>query len=177
MIRGPVGIRLTDLRPPVQEGASRDSQWIYFRAPRPAQSGYLVTTLGNALTALNAAPGYVLLDEEAPLTSARVVLSIDYEQGYARWPLDVNTRGSEVPVEGAAKIRFTMFVDGERVKSGVLSETPNDFRVPVRLIRRDNVQKVISDSLAHQYHKATTDLLDDLLWRISEEWPTSPKGF
>lgn len=172
-LSGPVAIRMTDSRPDVQRGATPDPNWIYFRARGTEQSDLLVDYLGNALTALNAASGYrVLAEEDATQSSDRVVIEIEYLKGYARWPVDVNQQGNEIPVEGGTHIRYRIIVDGERVGSGSLKKDPPPFRVPVSIIRKNNVRQVVSDALVYQFDKATTHLLDEFLWRIADAWPT-----
>lgn len=169
----PVAIRLVDERPEVQRGNVRDPNWIYFRAKGTDQADLLIDYLGNALTALNASEGYSVVGPDAPDRASRVLIDIHYLKGYSRWPVDVNQRGGEVPVEGATRIRYQIYVNGKRVKQGVMNEAPPDFRVPVGIIREDNVRQVVSDALAYQFDKATTDLLDELLWRIADAWPTA----
>jgi hypothetical protein len=167
----PIAIRITDSRPKVERGQVRDAKWIYFQAAGSEQSDLLIDYLGSALTALNAAPGYIVVNEDASDSAARVLIDIDYQKGYARWPVDVDQRGNEVAVEGATRIDYTIYVDGERVQQGLMNEAPPDFRVPVGIIRQNNVRQVVSDALAYQFDKATTDLLDEFLWLVADAWP------
>ena len=170
-LTGPVAIRMMDVRPDVEKGEVRDPHWIYFRASGTEQADLLVNYLGNALAAMNAATGYLAIGPDAPNSVARVVIDIEYQKGYARWPVDVNQRGNEIAVEGATRIRYAIYVDGERVRQGIMKEAPSDFRVPVGIIRESNVRQVVSDALAYQFDKATTDLLDEFLWRVADAWP------
>lgn len=167
----PVNLQIRDLRPEAEKGTVRDADWIYFQPQKADASELLVTALGNALTALNAAPGYVVKNPEASPSGSGVWIELELLEGYSRWPVDVNQRGTTVPVEASMRVGYKIFIDGKGVRQGTLKHAPPDFNVQVAIIQRHNVRRIISDALTHQFNKVSTLTLDDLLWRLERVWP------
>jgi len=166
----PVYIRLNDERRAIQRGNRPDAEWIYFQMDGNGQAELFVNYLGNALTALGASPGYIVLGRQDPVPSSGVLIDVDYLDGYSRWPKNVDQQGGAVSVEGKTRIRYDLFTDGRRIREGALDATPDDFRVAVGIITRENVRRVVSEALAYQFDKATTDCLDEFLWKLHGDW-------
>ncbi len=169
----PVNLQIHDRRPEAQKGTVRDADWIYFQPQQADASELLVAALGNALTVLNAAPGYVVQNPEAAPSGSGVWIELELLDGYSRWPVDVNQRGTTVPVEASMRVGYKLFIDGRGIRQGTLTHAPPNFNVQVAIIQRHNVRRIISDALTHQFNKVTTMTLDDLLWRLEHAWPES----
>jgi hypothetical protein len=172
--RAPVTLQIMDRRPVVQQGTRFDPDWIYFQQDGVRQADLLSSSLGNALTVLNACPGYVVLDRQDSIPSAGVVIWIEYLDGYARWPTQLERRGRVLPVEAATRIRYKVFANGRGIRQGSLEELPEDFRVPVEVISEANVDRIITEALAHQFNQATNGALDQLLRRLAKAWEDLP---
>ena len=172
--RTPVAIRLTDSRPEVERGNVPDRNWIYFQLEGSQQADLLVDYLGNALLSLNAAPRIIVLEpKEVPLSS-RVMIEIDYKRGYSRWPRNFDQLGTTIPVQAAIQIDYQLTIDGILVLQKTLQEVPADFLIPASVLTEKNIRRIVSESLGHQFNKATTGLLDDMMWQMESAWPTGP---
>jgi len=135
------------------------------------QSARLGQYLGNALNAFRATPGYRLVKADTPDDMFPYLIHLSYEQGYARWPVNVPRYAKQAEVEGKCEVRYEVFKNGKRIARGHLEAEPPPFKVPLNLIRQDNVKKMVQDSLGHQFMKSTTDVLDELMMELADLWP------
>ena len=168
----PVVIQVLDERPGEEIGAERSMDWIYYTRSPETHAGNMAQLLGNGLNATGATPGSRVASPDFPLPErVEYGIRVFYLHGYARWPVNPNQNRRRVRVEGLCQVRVELWTRGKRVARFKVSGDTNDFEVPVNIINRDTVRRVVGDSLEHQYQKCVTDMLDKLMLELTERWP------
>jgi hypothetical protein len=168
---GPVVIQVLDERPAEQKGEEGFAEWIYFARSVEQQAQQIGQLLGNGLNAMGATAGSQLASPEVPWgPEITYGIRIRLWEGYARWPVQPNPNRSQVPVEGYCQVGVELWREGRRIKQFRITGRPPDFEVPVNIIRRENVRRIVGDALEHQYQTAVTEMLDLLMPRLAMEW-------
>ena len=168
----PICIRVEDRRPDLETQIDlHRGEWIYLLQDPEAQAADLSRLVGNALNAFGATPGYRIVKPETPVDMWEYLVHLTYVEGYARWPVEVDRRATTVAVEGACEFDYTLYRRGKKVHSGRVKAHPPPFRLPLNMIRADNVEKMAAESLRHQYSLARRNALDSLMMELAEEWP------
>lgn len=173
----PVAIRVEDKRPDLGNLIQRErDEWLYYRQDRDAQPLEMAQMVGNALNMFGATAGYRIVKTDTPVEMWKYLLHIEYGAGYARWPVRVDRNATQVQVDGACEIRYVLYRRGKVFKSGRLESRPKPFSLPLNILHRDNVEKMVSESLAHQFNLARRNVLDELMVELAETWPKYVKS-
>gem|GEM_PF-4036196 len=160
-------IRSVDARPEEELTGGVADAWILRADPEGTSFGEFV---GNGLNAFQAIPGYVLAEPDATPEQFKLFLELTVLHASSRWPTDVPRNSQRIPVESEVKIKYRFFYAGKLLGQGTVHKTPTPFLAPLNIIREDNVEKVVGDSLEFQYDKAVNAAMDELMYQLSGYW-------
>ena len=167
----PVAIQVLDRRPPKQTGEASDEDWIYYTRKPDTHAEALGRLLGTALTSMGGVPGYSYVRPDFAMEKHDGYgIRVYYQNGYARWPANPNQNRDQVPVEGVCELKVEMWSGGKKTATLNVAGSTAPFQVPVSIITRHNVRRIVGDALIHQYNKAVEDTLDVLLPRMADRW-------
>jgi hypothetical protein len=171
----PLTLRVKDSRPELDINPGVSPDWIYLTSETRDEAMELVSGVGNALNTFRATPGYRIVTLATPPDASRFMLHVEVIRAYARWPARLEQKVERVPVEASLHLRYILYRDGKVYRQGQVKSNPPPFLVPVNLVRKDNVEKIVSDSLGYQYQKATNAALDELMLILAKRWPDYAK--
>jgi hypothetical protein len=174
-IQFPLSIQVRDERSKVERGEAQSPDWIYYTRNAANQGVELGSIIGNRLNLYGATPGFQLIDPEMDVSKLSHVIRITYEKGYARWPAQPDQSTNAIQVEGRCLMHVKLLHEGRVIENWKIDYAPDDFRVPVAVIHRGNVRKMVGDSLEHQFQTTHNDVIEDLMKRLSKAWPNFVK--
>lgn len=166
----PLAIRVLDLRPDIQRNPGVSPEWIYLTTRSEEVPLVFARYAGNALNSFRAIPGYRLVEDTSPNHKSDFLLHVEIQNGYARWPMRRTGDSEKIAVEGQFEVRYRLYKQGELFHRGHVKYTPPPFTVPVSLVRQDNVDKIVGESLTFQLDKSITGVLDILLMELTRRW-------